>query len=71
MPWPRKAACLRASPKFEHTVPRTRAETSPAALEKRQTLVYRQPEIAGLERLDDFGRRLYQPAIQEVLYRVA
>jgi arsenite-transporting ATPase len=31
--------------------------------EKQQTLVYRQPEIAGLERLEKFGRRLYQPAM--------
>ena len=33
--------------------------------ERQQTLVYRQPEIAGLERLKEFGRRLYQPAIPE------
>jgi arsenite-transporting ATPase len=35
--------------------------------EKPQTLVYRQPEIAGLERLDTFGRRLYEPAGQELV----
>ena len=33
---------------------------------KPRTLVYRQPEIAGLERLEKFGRRLYQPAIGEM-----
>jgi arsenite-transporting ATPase len=35
--------------------------------EKPQTLVYRQPEIAGPERLDTFGRRLYEPAGQELV----
>ena len=35
--------------------------------EKQQTLVYRQPEIAGLERLEKFGRCLYQPARQELV----
>ncbi len=35
--------------------------------EKQQTLVYRQPEIAGLERLEKFGRRLYEPARQELV----
>ena len=40
-------------------------------LGKQQTLVYRQPEIAGLERLEKFGRRLYQPAIQEMVSRDA
>ena len=35
--------------------------------EKQQTLVYRQPEIAGLERLEKFGRCLYQPAIPELV----
>ncbi len=35
--------------------------------EKQQTLVYRQPEIAGLERLEKFGRCLYQPAIKEMV----
>jgi len=39
--------------------------------EKRQILVYRQPEIAGLERLEKFGRRLYQPARQELVSRDA
>jgi arsenite-transporting ATPase len=39
--------------------------------EKRQMLVYRQPEIAGLERLEKFGRRLYQPARQELVSRDA
>ncbi len=39
--------------------------------EKQQTLVYRQPEIAGLERLEKFGRCLYQPAIQEMVSRDA
>ena len=39
--------------------------------EKQQTLVYRQPEIAGLERLEKFGRRFYQPAIQEMVSRDA
>ena len=34
--------------------------------EKQQTLVYRQPEIAGLERLEEFGRCLYQPAVREL-----
>jgi arsenite-transporting ATPase len=35
--------------------------------EKHQTLVYRQPELAGLERLEKFGRRLYQTAVQEMV----
>ena len=35
--------------------------------EMQQTLVYRQPEIAGLARLEEFGRSLYQPALQEML----
>jgi arsenite-transporting ATPase len=39
--------------------------------EKPQTLVYRQPEIAGLERLEKFGRRLYQSAIREMVSRDA
>lgn len=39
--------------------------------EKQQTLVYRQPEIAGLERLEKFGRCLYQPARQELVSRDA
>lgn len=39
--------------------------------EKQQTLVYRQPEIAGLERLEKFGQRLYLPAIQEMVSRDA
>jgi arsenite-transporting ATPase len=39
--------------------------------EKQQTLVYRQPEIAGLERLETFGRRLYQPTRQELMSRDA
>jgi len=34
--------------------------------DKQQTLVYRQPEIAGLEQLEKFGRGLYQPALQEM-----
>jgi arsenite-transporting ATPase len=34
--------------------------------DKRQTLIYRQPEIAGLKRLEEFGRRLYQPAVREI-----
>jgi arsenite-transporting ATPase len=34
--------------------------------EKQQTLVYRQPEIAGLERLEEFGQCLYQPAVREL-----
>jgi arsenite-transporting ATPase len=34
--------------------------------EMQQTLVYRQPEIAGLARLEEFGRSLYQPALQEM-----
>ena len=34
---------------------------------KHLTLVYRQPEIAGLERLDAFGRCLYEPAGQELV----
>jgi arsenite-transporting ATPase len=38
---------------------------------KPRTLVYRQPEIAGLERLEKFGRRLYQPAIGEMAGRDA
>jgi arsenite-transporting ATPase len=38
---------------------------------KQHTLVYRQPEIAGLERLEKFGRRLYQPAIQKMVSRDA
>ena len=32
-----------------------------------QTLVYRQTDLAGLERLEEFGRCLYQPALQEVI----
>jgi arsenite-transporting ATPase len=39
--------------------------------EKPQTLVYRQPEIAGLERLEKFGRRLYKSAMQEMVSRDA
>jgi arsenite-transporting ATPase len=39
--------------------------------EKQQTLVYRQPEIAGLERLEKFGRRLYRPAVREMASRDA
>jgi hypothetical protein len=39
--------------------------------EKPQTLVYRQPEIAGLKQLEKFGRRLYQSAIQEMVRRDA
>jgi arsenite-transporting ATPase len=39
--------------------------------DKHQTLVYRQPEIAGLEQLEKFGRRLYLPARQELISRVA
>ena len=35
--------------------------------EKQQTLVYRQPEIAGLEQLERLGRCLYQPARQELV----
>ena len=34
---------------------------------KQQTLVYRQPEIAGLEQLERFGQYLYQPARQELV----
>ena len=36
-----------------------------------QTLVYRQPELAGLERLEQLGRRLYQPALREMASRDA
>jgi hypothetical protein len=39
--------------------------------DKQQTLVYRQAEIAGMERLEKFGRRLYQPAIPEMVSRDA
>ena len=39
--------------------------------DKQQTLVYRQAEIAGLERLEELGRRLYQPALQEMVSRDA
>lgn len=35
--------------------------------EIQQTLVYGQRPIAGLERLEEFGRSLYQPALQEVV----
>jgi arsenite-transporting ATPase len=35
--------------------------------EKRQTLVYRQPELAGAERLEKFGRRLYHTAVEELV----
>jgi hypothetical protein len=35
--------------------------------QKQQTLVYRQPEIAGLRRLEEFGRHLYRPAAKELL----
>jgi arsenite-transporting ATPase len=38
---------------------------------KQQTLVYRQAEIAGVERLEEFGRRLYQPALLEMVSRDA
>ena len=38
--------------------------------EKQQTLGYRQPELAGLEQLEKFGRHLYQPALQEMVSRV-
>ena len=38
-------------------------------LGKQQTLVYRQPEIAGLAQLEKFGRCLYQPAIEEMVIR--
>ena len=34
--------------------------------EKHQTLVYRQPEIAGLEQLKKLGWRLYRPAAPEL-----
>ncbi len=34
--------------------------------EKQQTLIYRQPEIAGLERLEEFGQYLYQPVVREM-----
>jgi arsenite-transporting ATPase len=34
---------------------------------QRHTLVYRQPELAGLEQLENFGRRLYQPASKELV----
>jgi len=34
--------------------------------EKPQALVYRQQEIAGLERLERLGQSLYQPAIPEL-----
>jgi hypothetical protein len=37
-----------------------------AFLEKQQTLVYRQPEIAGLEQLKRLGWRLYRPARPEL-----
>jgi arsenite/tail-anchored protein-transporting ATPase len=32
-----------------------------------QTLVYRQTDLAGLERLEEFGRSLYRPALQEAV----
>jgi arsenite-transporting ATPase len=35
--------------------------------EKPQTLIYRQPEIAGLDRLEEVGRRLYRPAVREMV----
>jgi arsenite-transporting ATPase len=35
--------------------------------EKQQTLIYRQEEIAGLERLEEFGRHLYEPAGKELI----
>jgi arsenite-transporting ATPase len=35
--------------------------------EKWQTLVYRQPDLAGVERLETFGRRLYHTAVQELV----
>jgi arsenite-transporting ATPase len=34
---------------------------------KRQTLVYRQGEIAGMARLEEFGRNLYEPDLQEMV----
>ena len=34
---------------------------------KRQTLVYRQGEIAGMARLEEFGRSLYEPDLQEMV----
>jgi hypothetical protein len=39
--------------------------------EKRQTLVYRQPEMAGVARLEKLGWSLYQPARQELVSRDA
>jgi arsenite-transporting ATPase len=39
--------------------------------EKRQTLVYRQPEMAGMARLEKLGWSLYQPARQELVSRDA
>ncbi|HUY13906.1 MAG TPA: ArsA family ATPase [Terriglobia bacterium] len=39
--------------------------------EKPQTLVYRQPEIAGMEQLEAFGRCLYEPARREMVHRAA
>lgn len=34
---------------------------------KQHTLIYRQEEVAGLERLEEFGRYLYQPAGKELI----
>jgi arsenite-transporting ATPase len=34
---------------------------------KQHTLICRQEEIAGLERLEEFGRYLYQPAGEELI----
>jgi len=34
---------------------------------KQHTLIYRQEEIAGLERLEEFGRHLYEPAGKELI----
>ena len=34
--------------------------------EKQQTLIYRQPQIAGRERLEEFGKCLYQPTVREM-----
>jgi hypothetical protein len=39
--------------------------------DKQQTVVYRQAGIAGPERIEKFGRGLYQPAIPEMVSRDA
>jgi hypothetical protein len=36
--------------------------------DKQLTLIHRQPEIGGMEQLEGLGRRLYEPAMEEVVH---